>query len=97
MAIFTIFCSSLDGLSSSNMNKRYGGGQIQMRNSEILDETYLGPFNHHDHKLKTGNIQSMQYLPGDNGPFYLNKKKREELIHNCETSEIEKKKFTRIV
>ena len=76
------------------MNKYFGGEQNVMRESKIEDETYLGPFDH-PHKLKVGDIQQMQYQPNDSGPFHLNKQKKEELKFDCQTSEIEIKKYTR--
>ena len=45
-----------NGLHSNKMNKFFGGGQNEMRNSEIKNHTYLGPF-HHDSMLQVGQMQ----------------------------------------
>ena len=66
-----------------------------MRESNIEDETtYLGPFFGQHHKLKVGHIQSMQYQPNNNNPFYLNKQKKEELKFDCQTNNTGTTKFT---
>ena len=62
----------------------------EMRNSEIKNNTYLSHF-HHASMLQVGQIQSMQYQPDDDGPFYLSKDKRNKLKHNCEMQQMEKK------
>ena len=64
-----------------------------MRNSEIKNNTYLSHF-HHASMLQVGQIQSMQYQPDDDGPFYLSKDKRNKLKHNCEMQQMETKKYT---
>ena len=63
------------GLNVSTMNKGYGGGQNEMRSSTIIDNAYLGEFNHEE-KLKVGDIQFMQYQDDDAGPFHLNDAKK---------------------
>ena len=76
------------------MNKYFGGEQNEMRNSNIKNASYLGPFEH-PQKLKVGNTQSMQYGPNDIGPFHLSEQKREELRNDRQTNENEIKKYTR--
>ena len=66
-----------------------------MRKTEILNETYLGPFNHPD-KLNVGDVQSMQYEDGDAGPFYLSDVERERKRNDRQSGETEKKKYTRL-
>ena len=75
------------------MNKFFGGEQNEMRESEIKNNSYLGPFEH-PQKLKVGDTQRMQYNQDDIGPFHLSKQKREELKFDCETNENEIKKYT---
>ena len=76
------------------MNRGYGGGQVEMHNSKIENQAYLGPFDH-SNKLNVNDIQTMLYGPDDTGPFYLDNEKRIELENDCETNEIETKKYTR--
>ena len=76
------------------MNKYFGGEQNEMRNSNIKNASYLGPFEH-PQKLKVGNTQSMQCGPNDIVPFHLSEQKREELRNDCQTNENEIKKYTR--
>ena len=40
-----------------------------------------------------GNFQSMQYNETNNGPFYLDNTKKEELKYDCELDQTEKNKF----
>ena len=83
-----------NGLNANNMNKFYGGEQNKMRRSEIKNAMYLGPFLH-TNKLQIGDQQSMQYLPDDTGPFYLDDAKKQELKFDCEMNKTEKKKYSR--
>ena len=77
------------------MNKGFGGVQPKMRNSKIVNETYLGLFNHPE-RLQIGDIQSMQYSEDDTGPFYLTPEEREQRkLDHISNTDKEKKKYTR--
>ena len=82
-----------NGLTSSRMNKFFGGSQNIMRNSEIKNSSFLGEF-HHDNCLKIGDVQSMQYAESDSGPFYLDDAKKQELKYDCELDQTEKKSYS---
>ena len=84
-----------DGLNAKMMNKGYGGTQLNMRESTIKDETYLGLYSH-PHKLHIGDTQHMQFQPNDYGPFYLTPEDRANRKFNVESSENEKKKHTKM-
>jgi hypothetical protein len=60
------------------MNKGYGGVQLHLRESMIKDhDGYLGM---HRCTFDVGNIQSLNVLPTDDGPFWITKAERERLI-----------------
>ncbi len=51
------------------MSKKYGGKQSKLRTSLIEQEKgYLGQFTR---ILNPGDLQSMVFLPGDEGPFWM--------------------------
>ena len=83
-----------NGLNVNTMNKFFGGGQNEMRDSKIEDETYLGPYCHNQ-CLNVGDTQHMQFKEGDVGPFYLDSETREECKYDRETGEMEEKTYTR--
>ena len=70
-----------DGLNANNVSKYYGGKQAVMHDSEIKDNSYLGPFSG-PNSLKVGDIQQMVYGPNDAGPYYLSEKERETKKHD---------------
>jgi hypothetical protein len=76
-----------DGLSSTKCNKNFGGSQPIMRNSVILKEDIKSfpAIN----KLKVGDTQHMQFSNTDVGPFYMNKKEREERRYDKKVGEKE--------
>ena len=62
------------------MNKGYGGVQPQMRESMIKDhDGYLGM---HWRTLDVGDIQSFNFLPTDDGPFWMTEAEREVNRHD---------------
>ena len=70
-----------DGLNLNKISKYFGGKQPSMRDSVIKDESYLGPYQH-ENKLKVGDIQSMTWTDGDNGPYYMSQSKREQMKYD---------------
>jgi hypothetical protein len=69
-----------DGLNVENMCKGYGGAQKKLRDTTIQQQDgYLGP---HSPKLRQGDVQSMIFNPGDNGPFWMDKLEREAKQHD---------------
>ena len=56
-----------DGLNALNMNNNWGGAVPSMRDTKILDESCLGPYNHDD-KLRVGDVQHLVYQENDRGP-----------------------------
>ena len=65
-----------DGLNINKISKYYGGKQASMRDTTILDDNYLGPFNH-DKKLKIGYVQKMSWEGEDcDGPYYMSNSMR---------------------
>ena len=61
-----------DRLNAKKRSKGFGGSQPKMRFSEIIDDTYLGPFANEEHCcLKAGSIQSMIFSEMDYGPFWM--------------------------
>ena len=50
-----------DGLNIERISRHYRGKQPMMRDSIILGNTYLDPFQH-DNKLKAGATQSMLWV-----------------------------------
>ena len=83
-----------DGLNVNQMNKMFGGTQSQMRDTKILDDTYLGPFEHPT-KLKIGDTQKMTFDVNDNGPFWMSDQERVDNKFDCELEKDERKKYTR--
>ena len=59
-----------DGLNVNKISKYYGGKQPFMRDTTIMDETYLGPYEH-DKKLKVGDTQKMSWIGEEYGPYYM--------------------------
>jgi hypothetical protein len=58
-----------DGLNVENMSKNYGGKQSELRTSLIKQEKgYHGQF---PSNLNPGYVQSMVFLPGDEGPCWM--------------------------
>ena len=82
-----------DGLSEKTMNKMYGGTQNKMRDTTIQDDTYLGLFSHPE-RLKVGQVQSMQFQPYNDGPFYLSPAERECKKNDIKDENVEKKTYT---
>ena len=76
------------------MNKMFGGCVSKMRESKILNNAYLGPFDH-DHKLRIGDLQSMQFEIGEAGPFWLTPEQQVEQMNDRETAEDEEKEYSR--
>ena len=70
-----------DGLNVNKISKYYGGKQPLMRDSEILTEDFLGPFEH-DKKLKVGDVQKMSWIGEDDGPYYMNDSMKEDKKHD---------------
>ena len=66
------------------MNKCYGGKQSRMRNTKIMNESYLGQFTH-PQKLKVGQTQSMTFQEGNSGPFYLSEEEKIKRKYDIET------------
>ena len=65
-----------------------------MRDSEIAEETYLGPFKH-SKCLNVGDIQQMSFQPTDPGPFYLLPEEREARRNDVRSNDTQKKKYTK--
>ena len=57
-----------DGLNANKIRKYFGGKQPKMIDTNIKDETYLGPF---DRTIQVGDIQTMSFSITDDGPFYF--------------------------
>lgn len=57
-----------DGLNVNDMNKGFGGAQTKMRQTSIVNDSYLGPFNP---ILNVGDVQFMHFRENDDGPFWL--------------------------
>ena len=68
--------SAPDALKVDAIRKNYGGSQPKMRNTTILDQSFLGP-HQHNQKLKVGQTQSMVFTNTDDGPFYLSHEERQ--------------------
>ena len=66
-----------------------------MRDSEIIDKTYLGP-HQHPNKLQVGDIQKMSFQPTDPRPFYLSTDEKEARRFDVSTNKMQNKKFTKI-
>lgn len=62
-----------DGLTVNGMNSEWGGTHQFMRDTEIEDDTYLGPY---EKTLHVGSVQSMVFKPDNVGPFYMDATKR---------------------
>ena len=56
-----------DGLNALNMNNDWGGAVPSMRDTQIIDQACLGPYNHDD-KLRVGDVQHLVYQENDRGP-----------------------------
>ena len=80
-----------DGLNAKEVSKYYGGGR-KLRNTKILDATYLGPNNP---MLHVGDTQLMTFVEGDIGPFYLTPEEREANKHDRVIDVLETKKYTK--
>ena len=65
-----------DGLNINKVSKYYGGKQPHMRDSVIMDESYLGPFEH-DKKLKVGDTQIMSWVNDVDGSCYMSRSMKE--------------------
>jgi hypothetical protein len=64
-----------DALNVNNMNTGYGGKQTRMHDTVIqCEQGYLGPF---VQQLKVGDTQSMVWLDGDAGPYWMSAEERE--------------------
>ena len=59
------------GLNAMEMSVRFGGSQPKMRNTTINE---LGTY---QSQLQVGDIQSLTFKYGDDGPFYLSPTERE--------------------
>jgi hypothetical protein len=71
----------IGGLNASSiMNKEFGGAQPIMKTSKMeAEDGFLGPF---DSILSVGEVQGMQFLPTDSGPFWMTSRKQEDRQHN---------------
>jgi hypothetical protein len=63
-------------LDANSMNQNYGGAQPILRPTQI--QTGLGFLGPHSPCLKVGDIQSMVFVEGDEGPFNLTPEQRAE-------------------
>ena len=85
-------CLRPDSLNVKEINKFYGGKK-EMHSSEIKNaDTYLGP---HSPILQQGDIQHMNFRPGDTGPFYLSDEERTATKWCCQSDEVVSKKYTK--
>ena len=65
-----------DGLNVNKISKYYGGKQPSMRDSDIKNDSYLGPYNH-PRKLRVGDVQKMTQSDNEEGPYYMSSEMRE--------------------
>jgi hypothetical protein len=67
-----------DGLTTTGLNKGFGGAQPKMRVSTIADNDVnnIGIYAT-ELTLKLGDVQCMQFLPSDVGPCWMSEEKRE--------------------
>ena len=78
-----------DGLIVENMKKYFGGKQPKMRETKIESTYgYLGRF---PSKLREGDIQSMVFQEGDEGPFWMSPQERESRKFDKGTGNIKKR------
>ena len=68
-------CIAPDALSPTNIRKNYSATQPKMRDSTILNETFLGLYDHCI-KLKVGGVQHMSFTYSNPGPFYFDNNQR---------------------
>ena len=64
-----------DALNSNAICKTFGGKQPTMCDTTILNNTFLGPYNHTT-KLKVGDTQQMTFSYTNPGPFYLSEEEQ---------------------
>ena len=83
-------CQRPDGLNEKRISKFYGGSQPFTRDSVMVDETYLGPFNPIN-KLKVGETQRMHYDIYDVGPGWMDNAERLRLMFDKQLDEFEMK------
>jgi hypothetical protein len=69
-----------NGLDANSMNKGYGGVQPQMCESMIKDHD--GYLRMHRRTFNVGNIQSFNFLPTDDGPFWMTEAERKVDCHD---------------
>ena len=66
-----------DGLNVNKVSKYYGGKQPSMRDSEIQNDSYLGPYNH-PRILRVGEVQKMTWTDNGEGLYYMSNEMRQE-------------------
>ena len=82
-----------NGLSSVRINKNFGGKQPKMRSSKLTDVSLFGPYHSPAYKLQLGDTQSMVFIDGDIGPFYLSEEERRKRMFDVSTGEMSEKKI----
>ena len=87
---------SEDSLSAKDMNAGYGGKQPSMHSTNVHQaDGILGSFEH-EKMLKVGDIQSMDFEDGSNGPFSQTEAQRNKTRLDKLTGKKKTKKYTRI-
>ena len=74
---------------------RYGGQQPKMRDSELIDSTYFGPYHDETFKLQIGDVQSMTFSDTDDGPCYLNHSNRIKYKYDVDSGKTRERDITR--
>ena len=75
-------CVALHALNPSRIWKTFWGKQLVMRDSVILDKSFVGSYNH-DTKLKVCETQHITFSHTDTGPFYLNDTNKQAWHYNA--------------
>ena len=83
-----------DGLSANRMNKKNGGNVPKMRDTTILNDDFLGPFEH-DAKLRVGQTQTMVFKEGDQGPFWMDESERLALKYDQATGKMKRHEYNK--
>ena len=59
-----------DGLNINKISKYYGGKEPNIRDGEIMNKNYFGPFKH-DKLLKVRDVQELTWTDDQKGPYYM--------------------------
>jgi hypothetical protein len=77
----------LDGLTTTGLNKGFGGAQPRMRRDTKIGDNDVGTYAT-EVTLKVGKLQTLQFLTDDIGPCWMTPAEREATRKDCPSAKM---------